>query len=195
MKVEVSIGEAVDKYSILELKKKKIGNAEKIVQIEKELESLRDCTKYITEHNFFYQLLVYVNGQIWDMTDTIKNLDVQDPQFASIANSIFEFNQKRFRLKNMFNILCSSDLKEQKSYSESVCTVIIDSQETLYNKIAEINFLSIEYDFITFQYSNMEEIQRLFKQPNISYSSNASQTIILQDFKIDESLYSWFKQK
>ena len=60
---------------------------------------------------------MYVNEKIWDMTDLIKSSTVEDPKFAYLSNQIFEFNQKRFRIKNWYNLITSSDIKEQKSYS------------------------------------------------------------------------------
>ena len=73
MNIEVSIGEAVDKYSILEIKLKRILEKEKQIEINKELLALTPCKPYILQHSFYYKLLVYVNEQIWDMTNIIKS--------------------------------------------------------------------------------------------------------------------------
>ena len=74
MKVEVSIGEAIDKFSILELKSNKIKDKIKVQEIQKELDVLNECKQYKNEYPFFYRILMYVNEGIWTMTDVIKTL-------------------------------------------------------------------------------------------------------------------------
>ena len=88
MKIEVSIGEAIDKLSILEIKMKKIEDENKKIEIQKEINVLHDCESYKSKNEFYYNLLVYVNEKIWDMTDIIKSITVDDPQFSLISNQI-----------------------------------------------------------------------------------------------------------
>jgi len=198
MLVEVSIGELVDKYNILELKRKKITNPLKIVEIDKELLSLKDTKQYIEKYEFFYQLLYYVNEMIWVMTDKIKEIDTKDPYFSLISNLIFEHNQKRFRLKNFFNILCDSSLKEQKSYSTNCCRIIIDSEEVLFNKIAEFNYLLIEYDVLYIQTNDdlTDSIKKIFKAPTIVFHQHDFQySIDLKNYNIDPCIKDVFSFK
>lgn len=196
MKVEVSVGEAIDKFSILELKMKKIGDENKKVEIKKEIEKLSECILYKNEYSFLYNLLTYVNESIWDMTNEIKNKTIEDPQFAFISNQIFEFNQKRFRIKNWFNLLIDSLLKEQKSYSSTYCKIVIENEETIYNKIAEIHFLSLEYDYIYFETPYLDVIQRIFTIPTFLYEvdiSNNTQPIFLEQYVIEDSIRHIFE--
>ena len=89
MKVEVSIGEVIDKLSILELKMKKISSETKKLEIQKEIDALQEC--YIYKENYlYYNILMYVNEKIWDTTDIIKTITIDDPQFAYLSNQIFE---------------------------------------------------------------------------------------------------------
>lgn len=76
MNVQVSIGEAIDKHSILQLKLQKITNVEKKTEVEKELLGLNGCLTMVQEYDDFYNQLMYVNNKIWDMTDTIKTMDI-----------------------------------------------------------------------------------------------------------------------
>lgn len=191
MNIEVSIGEAVDKYSILEIKLKRILEKEKQIEINKELLALNQCKSYILQHSSYYKLLVYVNEQIWDMTNIIKSIQPDHPDFSSIANNIFEFNQKRFRLKNKFNLLSSSNIKEQKSYSSNTCKLLIDSIETIYNKIAEINFLLLEYDCIFVEQSFYDIMKSIFSNIQLSVN-NEMKIIILNDIVIDPYLITLF---
>ena len=134
---------------------------------------------------------MHVNETIWDFTDTIKSLTTENTGFADIANTIFEFNQKRFRLKNFFNILTTSNLKEQKSYAESHCKIIIEEEETLYDKISEIHYLTLEYDRISFESPFIETIKKIFKSPNISYDYddlNPTKIINIKNFPIESRI-------
>jgi hypothetical protein len=169
MKIEVSIGEAIDKFNILELKMKKITNENKKIEIQKEINVLQGCEEYKTKYDFYYTLLMYVNEKIWDMTDVIKSITVEDSQFSHISNEIFEFNQKRFRIKNWFNLLSESNIKEQKSYACSHCKIIVDNEDIFFDKLNEINYLSVEYDVLTFESPIISTIKDFLKIPTIVY--------------------------
>ena len=184
MFLEVAIGEAIDKYSILEIKKNRIINAYKLDCILHEIDSLKDCKTYINEYPFFYSLLLHINTVIWDTTDQVKQITLHgtllsDTElYAQLSYKIFEYNQMRFRIKNIFNLITSSVIKEQKSYSSNMCTVIISNQDIIYDKIPEINYLLVKYDSITFACDTISEeiIRRLFKNPN--YNINVNATVI-----------------
>jgi hypothetical protein len=190
MKIEVSIGEAIDKLSILEIKMKKISDENKKIEIQKEINVLQECETYKSQNEFYYNLLMYVNEKIWDMTDIIKSITVDDPQFSPISNQIFEFNQKRFRIKNWFNLLTDSNIKEQKSYASSHCKIVVDDENVFFNKLPEINYLAIEYDVLTFECSFISTIQKFLKIPTIFYDEekikclNNPTIVHLSDFRI-----------
>jgi hypothetical protein len=172
MKVEVSIGEAIDKLSILEIKLVKLLVEAKKIEIHKEIVCLQECIIYKTQYKYYYNLLMYVNEKIWDMTDVVKSITPVDPQFADISNQIFEFNQKRFRIKNWFNLFTASNIKEQKSYALSHCKIVVESEDVFLNKLPEIYFLALEYDVITFDTPDTLEISiisNLLKIPTIVY--------------------------
>jgi hypothetical protein len=182
MKVEVSIGEAVDKLSILNIKLKNIEDPIKINEIKKEIESLNECGVYISKYPMYYNMMIYVNEQIWNKTDLIKIIgikpDAVNREYAAIAHSIFELNQQRFRIKNFFNILCNSNIKEQKSYASTRCHITIKNEDILYDKLAYINYLTIQYDVVTFNFNECNEgeiiknaIKRIFYAPNIVINS------------------------
>ena len=190
--VEVSIGELVDKYSILDIKRKKITDPLKNVEINKELYKLKDAEFYIKKYDFFYNILLYINEKIWDMTDVIKKMIVSDPEYSIISNEIFEYNQKRFRLKNFFNIFFDSEIKEQKSYSIKCCKVYIENEEIFLQKIPELYYLSIDHDQLYIETSIKNKIKNIFKSPNITFiETEYTSTINLQDYKIDCPIFSY----
>lgn len=196
MKIEVSIGEAIDKLSILEIKMKKIEDENKKIEIQKEINVLHDCEAYKSKNEFYYNLLMYINEKIWDMTNIIKSITVDDPQFSHISNQIFEFNQKRFRIKNWFNLLTDSNIKEQKSYASTHCKIVVDDENVFFNKMTEINYLSTQYDVLTFESPFISTIQEFLKIPTVIYDEekikllNNPFIIYLSEFCIHEQEYN-----
>jgi hypothetical protein len=174
MNVKVSIGEAVDKYSILQLKLKKIVDTSKLIEIQNEMVVLHECNKYIQQYAFYYKLLMYINEKIWDFTDIIKTLSIENTEFAKISNYIFEYNQKRFRIKNWFNLVTTSSIKEQKSYATTHCRIIVNTEQEIYDKIPEINYLCVEYDAVSFDCNEhcISVVKNIFKAPTIIYNTN-----------------------
>lgn len=163
MKVEVSLGEALDKYSILEIKNSKIPNE----YITAELNALNECASYTK--SFLYKILKHVNTQMWDLTETVK-----------FSQEIYDLNVKRFRIKNLINLKENSVLKEQKSHGKTCCKIIIQKSE--YLKLREINFLSIEYDYIFFS----QPVQLIY--PNIKECENYTE-VVLDNFVCDDPVY------
>jgi hypothetical protein len=190
MKVEVSIGEAIDKLSILEIKLARILDKDKKIEIQKEINALEECLQYKNKYNFYYNILVYVNEQIWNATNIIKSITTDHPDFPIFSDKIFQFNQKRFRIKNFFNFLTKSNINEQKSYSLTHCKIFIENEDTFFNKFAEIHYLSIEYDVLTFECSFISLVQNFYNLPTMIYDENKKNTlnepvvVNLSDFSI-----------
>lgn len=194
-KIETSIGEIIDKFSILELKQKYIKNIDKLSEIQKEKDVL---SKFIINTDkFFYNLLLHINSLIWLDTDIIKGLELDNKEykniclFAEISNRIFENNQKRFRLKNYFNVLQNSNIKEQKSYNNNICYIDIKDELEIFRKIAEINYLMISYDdiYINMKYKNV--INKIFNNPNVFFTEQKDKfekCCCLETFIIDPDI-------
>lgn len=171
MLIEVSIGEALDKLNILELKLERIKQEERLINVRKELEHYQEVLIYKDKYALQYKLLNFINSKIWELTDIIKSLSVNDPTYATAAYNIFELNQGRFRMKNIIN-LSEVGMKEQKSYSESTLTLIIDNLEFFYSKLSVINYYSTKYDHISI-ITPFPIVQTLFNTPNYSYIETA----------------------
>lgn len=171
MKVEISIGEAIDKLSILEIKYVRINDEEKKTEIKKEIDALQECVIYKNAHKQYYDLLMCVNTKLWDMTDLIQNMYMYHEKYAEISSELFIFNQKRYRLKRIFNLLTNSNIKEQKNNKLKSCKVIIDDEELFYTKIPEINSLILDYDVIYFESSFISTIQLIFSISTFCYNN------------------------
>lgn len=184
--INVSIGEIIDKYSILELKQKYITNFDSLNEIQKELTTFKKYTHFKESFAFFYKLLLHINEEIWIDTDKIKQMNIDDQshenilQFAKLSNNIFVNNQKRFRLKNYFNQLVATEtnIKEQKSYNKTCCYIDITDEEVIYDKIPEINYLFLEYDQLYFDTKYTTIITNIFQNPNKGFIDNDNDNAI-----------------
>lgn len=120
IRLPVSVGEALDKLTILDIKVQKIQDAEKKTHCQREYDLLRtELEPYITSCQFYYDRLRDINLQIWEMQDTIRIRP--DPQKCV---EILDKNDMRFRFKNVINQIVDSYLQEQKGYSTRRALVI-----------------------------------------------------------------------
>ena len=120
----ISLGELVDKISILMIKKKNISDSIKIDHVTKELEFLqKTLKKYISEDeiNDFLQKLVNINSKLWNIEDDIRECErnkLFDQTFIDLARSVYFTNDERAKVKNDINKTFGSELVEVKSYEE-----------------------------------------------------------------------------
>ena len=121
--VVVSLGELVDKITILEIKKKNINDKEKLENINFELNNLLAKLKKLEiETEAFKDLktrLKNVNQELWIIEDDIRKLEKEktfNQDFINLARSVYFTNDKRFELKNQINTLFNSAVAEVKSY-------------------------------------------------------------------------------
>ena len=121
--IEVSIGELIDKITILALKLENIVEKNKLVNVNKEYRVLENTYKELLisyrELENSYQKLKNINQEIWFIEDHIRILigkkDFND-DYIKTANNIHRSNDRRFEIKNEINKIFNSNLLEQKSY-------------------------------------------------------------------------------
>ena len=120
----ISLGELVDKISILMIKKKNISDSIKLQHVNKELEFLqKTLNKYISEDeiNEFLLKLVNINSKLWVIEDDIRECERKklfDQTFIDLARSVYFTNDERAKVKNEINKNFGSELVEVKSYEE-----------------------------------------------------------------------------
>ena len=120
----ISLGELVDKISILMIKKKNISDSIKLEHVTKELEFLQKTLKeYISEDkiNKFIEELVNINSKLWKIEDDIRECErnkLFDQTFIDLARSVYFTNDERAKVKNDINKAFGSELVEVKSYEE-----------------------------------------------------------------------------
>jgi len=120
MKIEVSIGEILDKISILEIKKNKIKDKEKLKNINNEFNTLVESyPSYIDQLE--YKDLLKINSLLWDIEDRLRLKEKNkkfDEEFIRLARDVYFTNDKRSVIKKKINIRLGSDLIEEKSYED-----------------------------------------------------------------------------
>ena len=120
---EISAGELIDKITILEIKKEKINDGEKLKNIEKELFSLNTTfQKSILDRSkikLLIEKLKTINLKLWDIENgkrlAEKNNDFGE-KFIELARSVYKENDERSKIKLEINNILGSNIKEVKSY-------------------------------------------------------------------------------
>ena len=120
---EISAGELIDKITILEIKKEKINNKEKLVEVNKELISLNETLKKSINDESkiinFKNDLKKINLKLWDIEDGKRSAEKNnkfDEKFIELARSVYKFNDERAKIKLAINNALGSNIKEVKSY-------------------------------------------------------------------------------
>ena len=122
--VEVSVGELLDKISILEIKKEKIKDTEKLKFINNEYSILKDQLKKNVESdeklNQMYQSLKELNFKLWEIEDDKrkceKNKDFGE-RFIQLSRDVHFLNDNRAKIKLEINNYSGSEIKEIKEYT------------------------------------------------------------------------------
>ena len=123
-KVSVSVGEVFDKITILQIKKDKIKDRNKLININKELNEIETV---VEEHKndkeilSFIKTLKNINLKLWEIEDKIRakeSLKDFDEDFIQLARSVYRVNDKRAEIKKEINLKTNSNLIEEKSYNQ-----------------------------------------------------------------------------
>jgi hypothetical protein len=123
MNIEISIGEIVDKLSILNIKKDNIDDEEKSYNINKEFLYLHEIV--FSQLNIDYQedylSLFEINKSLWDIEDKLRDKERNkefDDEFIELARLVYFTNDKRAELKKHINLKYNSNFIEEKSYAK-----------------------------------------------------------------------------
>ena len=122
--VEVSVGELLDKISILEIKKEKISNPDSLKFINNEYDILKDQfnknVKLDEKLNELFKSLKEINGKLWIIEDDKrmceKNSDFGE-KFIKLSRDIHFLNDSRSKIKLKINNHTGSKIKEIKEYT------------------------------------------------------------------------------
>ena len=126
IQINISVGELIDKITILQIKKEKITNLEKVKKVSYELELLENSlnsfkTSKTEELRNLMNELKRINQKLWVIEDDIRLLEKNkkfDIEFIELARSVYKTNDERFDVKNKINKLFTSNVEEVKSYEK-----------------------------------------------------------------------------
>jgi hypothetical protein len=169
MLVEVSIGEAIDKLTILDIKKDKIIDIEKKRYINEEYTYLQNYLQdLLLKYEYYYCCLKRINLQIWELQDQLRCINNEDESviYGRICEKVILLNDSRFMIKNKINLITNSKFKEQKGYQKRAAKIFfqLNDRNILHIIYPIVRFLSFHYDelLIVVNRKDQETIKSLF---------------------------------
>lgn len=125
IQIDISVGELLDKITILQIKTERIQDETKLENVKKELQVLQaqwEVSAYAkVELGRDIKALKEVNESLWNIEDKIRlkeNEQAFDEEFVALARSVYFTNDKRAAIKRNINNATGSNLVEEKSYSD-----------------------------------------------------------------------------
>ena len=122
--VEISAGELIDKITILEIKKSKISNKEKLLEVEKELlilnKTLKENITGFSQISYLRDRLKEINLTLWDIENGKRKAERENnfnEEFVKLARNVYKFNDERAKIKLEINNKLGSNIKEVKSFN------------------------------------------------------------------------------
>ena len=122
MNIEISVGEVLDKLTILSIKKDQIFNINQLVNINNEYHYIYNLCQHLMEDieiQALYYKLLDINKLLWNIENNIRIKEHEkqfDDEFISLARKVYITNDQRSVIKKQINILTSSKFIEEKSY-------------------------------------------------------------------------------
>ena len=178
----ISLGEAIDKLTILHIKVDKIKDNE---FVKKEYDLLYEKLKeYFNE---FYISLKKINLIIWDQMDILRDGNLNDNDYFKLCKECIECNDIRFRIKNKINY--NSVLKEQKSYKTTKlllvinCEINCDVSNNFNNFSNYVKYNSFLFDEVYINCkSSLQEFFKYDKCIKFEEINDFNEKIIINDF-------------
>uniref|UniRef100_A0A6C0B034 Uncharacterized protein n=1 Tax=viral metagenome TaxID=1070528 RepID=A0A6C0B034_9ZZZZ len=202
----VSLGEAIDKLTILDIKLDKIKEDHRRNDVQKEYELLYEKLKeFLTKYNDLYLSMKKVNLMIWDMMDILRDGCISNEEYLKVCKECVEYNDIRFRVKNKINYTSNSLLKEQKSYK--VNRLVIEVANNISNMeefVRPIRYYSFFYDEIVIRHCENSQLKDIFyydptiifieNEDGLNYKENSKKHFVFKnDFYDKEQINSVFE--
>jgi hypothetical protein len=176
----VSIGEALDKLSILDIKLDNIQDErKKNVKIEYDL-LYEKLIPYLNKTQKYYDMLKKTNTHIWKLMDIIRDSNISDDKYILLCKETIIANDVRFRIKNKINILVNSYIKEQKGYN--ISKILIDLTNYM-DDMDDINFLLKPLTYFSILFDEIHVKTKLEIKLFDSFNSNLTDLTDLTDMK------------
>lgn len=193
LSLPVSLGEAIDKLTILHIKCDKITDYRKM-DVQKEYNILYEKLKdYIVKFDELYCSMKKINLIIWHQMDVLRDGNTSDEDYMKLCRDCIESNDIRFRIKNKINLISNSDLKEQKSYKVNRLVIYLNCNEEYFHLFIEpIKYFSYIYDEIIIQSSkNIDNFRNIFDYDNtIKYNIELNGLDIKKEYMFENDNYT-----
>ena len=124
MIIEISIGEAFDRLTILKIKSEKIKDESKLANVMKEyfyLQNLLNEELEVNQENEDFKRLLEINQTLWDVEDLLREFEAKQSfgfEFIELARSVYVLNDDRAKVKKEINLAYGSEFVEEKSYNQ-----------------------------------------------------------------------------
>lgn len=124
MIIEISVGEAFDRLTILKIKSERIKDESKLANVMKEYFYLQTLLKEeldVTEENDDFKRLLQINETLWNVEDLLREFEQKQSfeyDFIKLARSVYVLNDERAKVKKEINVAYGSQFVEEKSYNQ-----------------------------------------------------------------------------
>lgn len=189
--LEVSIGEAFDKLSILLIKKDRfLEDKTKLCAVQKEINAIEPhLVNYSQKCKIWVDALLWINKNLWNCVDIYhRDSDKPDevldkPHYISICREIQRHNAARFRAKKKIEHICNSSLTEQKGHARTTAMFVghMRSGDQITN-LGIVRYLSLYYDevHVTVLRSNESTVRYLYRD-DLVQNGGAIKLLITED--------------
>jgi len=123
--VPISIGELIDKISILEIKAERIVDQAKLRHVQAELGVLNEIKSAAgidqPDMQPFAEQLKSINTELWDIENEIRELEARQDfgkRYIALARKVYLTNDRRARIKQKISLAYNSAIIEEKSYTD-----------------------------------------------------------------------------
>ena len=189
----VSLGEAIDKLTILHIKCEKITDHRKI-DVQKEYDILYEKLKdFVVKFDELYCSMKKINLIIWHQMDVLRDGTTSDEDYMKLCKECIESNDIRFRIKNKINLISNSTLKEQKSYKVNRLVIHLNCDEEYFHLfIKPIKYFSYIYDELIIQSEKKIKLIRdtFYYDNTIKYNIELHGLDIKQKFNFHNDCYT-----
>lgn len=147
VKIDVSLGEALDKLTILDIKKNKINDSRRDDVVTEFQYLQKELHTYTEKYRYLYSILYKTNERIWECMDIIRESKKPTFELYEYIDETIILNDSRYLIKKKINEVGKSVLKEQKGYNLRSLQIILDCDiETIKILNGAIRYYSFFYD-------------------------------------------------
>jgi len=190
-----SIGEAIDKLTILDIKLERISDANRKADVQREHDALlkhSELNNFVQTHADLYTTMKKANAIIWDMMDVLRT-DISTEEYLKTCKDCIEFNDIRFRIKARINQASNSELREQKSYKATVFKLAIiglhDADMSTVQRILQrpLQYYGILYDEV--KMSTTDDMSTDDNGANVIVNLNDFSHIMTDEIQLQQRIY------